>query len=1035
MARNLFGGSSADAAEDVDGSRVPGAVGTVWTGPDSSATQITDLLDIHGNPLINLTSNEQGMVPHFYGPEGVSLVYADFGAGRVAMTPVNTAGDLAQHLLADDPHGSREAAVSEITAQKGAPNGIATLDPNGRVPASQLPALSGDSSGGTLWLNVKNNPYGALGDGVTDDTAAILAAVDDAEYGDVVYFPPGVYVISQPIDLYKRGVTLKGSHSNLMVGPGMVADEWACYLQAAPTFTAGAMITIIGEDDGDHPAINGEQRIESLMLDGSKVPTGSLDGVYARGNVQNVVLRDVCIRQMPNNGIVTAANTKNEWPYSWRLHSVMVDNCHANGIMMEQNTDLTLEDCQVIGCWSSGYKLSNCANTIITHSRAEWNGNYGFHLFGGWGNWPGSGSATMTGCSTDRNGWDGVRIDASGNGAFLVQGLMTRRDGRNGGTGGGGYAGLRLSNQAPVVINGVTCYVGTDDGGTANTSPDYGVRITGARDVQLTGAYLHGALKGLVDDGTNQRVDLHAVAQVAGINYAEARVSSREHINVRHYGAVGDGVIDDRASIQAALDVAASLPGSTVYFPPGYTYGITEYLNILTGTTVMAHGATIKNIGNRGLAKLYRNTDNAQTGYTGHSDIRICGGVWDQNASDGTTGTATALNNGFMLSHNSNVVFEGVTVQNVSSGHAIDVMGSRNVKILNCRFEGFKDNTGDQSSSFREAIQIDWTIPDSGSNGAMDGTPCKNVLVQGCYFGPSSRLGGFGRAIGSHTSYDASTYADGIQILGNRIEATLQEGIRVYAWKNVVIADNVISGTGSASVIVTGPDPAVAGYAIACQDVVIRGNVIGSAGPSSPVRVIGFATARPSGVSISGNRVTGSTTTGVYVSQATAPLITGNQISACTSSSVYVINCTDPSVSDNQSAGSGGTAIGLDTCTGGHVVANVVNGSAGHGVLVSGGSNVSVTANRVVGAQGSGIRATSNAVRPRIIGNTILRNGVTAVWGLDVTASATDALVLNNDLTGSTWPTGTAYNLVGTRQILDWTGATEVAAPGQNLVS
>lgn len=524
MARNLFGGSAADVAEAVDGSRVPGATGTVWDGPGDSALQLTDLQDASGLPIQDLTSNGQGMVGHFYGPDNVDLLYVDFGAGRVALTPVNTAGVLSQHLSASDPHGTRANVLEEINAQKGAASGFATLDTSGKVPSSQLPALSGDGSDGTHWLNVKNNPYGAKGDGVTDDTTAILSAIDDAVYGDVIYFPPGVYIISQPLDLYKRGVSLQGSHSNLMVGPGMVGDEWGCYLQAAPTFTTGAMITIIGEDDGDHPALNGEQRITNLMLDGSKVPAGSLDGIYAKGNVQNVVLRDVCIRQMPNNGIVTAANATDEWPYSWRLHSVMVDNCHVNGMVFERNTDLTLEDCQVIGSWSTGIKLTNCANTIVTHSRVEWNGNYGFHITGGWGNWPGSGSMTMTGCSTDRNGWDGVRVDASGNGAFLIQGLMTRRDGRNGGPGGGGYAGLRLSNTAPVVVTGLSCYVGTDDGGTANTSPQYGVRVSNARDVNVVGAYLHGFTAGLYQEGVNERVRFTETTTVAGNNYSEDRV-------------------------------------------------------------------------------------------------------------------------------------------------------------------------------------------------------------------------------------------------------------------------------------------------------------------------------------------------------------------------------------------------------------------------------------------------------------------------------------------------------------------------------
>jgi parallel beta-helix repeat protein len=250
-----------------------------------------------------------------------------------------------------------------------------------------------------------------------------------------------------------------------------------------------------------------------------------------------------------------------------------------------------------------------------------------------------------------------------------------------------------------------------------------------------------------------------------------------------------------------------------------------------------------------------------------------------------------------------------------------------------------------------------------------------------------------------------------------------------------VIADNVVSGTGSAGILVTGPDPAVAGYAIACQDISIQRNTLGVAGGSSPIRVVGFATARPVGVVIKGNTVSGSGSTGIYVTQADNPMISGNHTRACSSSGVYVVDSLEPLIKGNQSIGAGGTSIGTQGCTGGHITSNLVNGSASHGILVTGGSNNTVRGNKIIGAQGSGIRATSNTVRPRIIGNTILRNGVTATWGLDVTASATDALVLNNDLTGSSWPAGTAFNLVGTRQILDWTGAEGVTAPGQNLVS
>ncbi|MGW5197353.1 right-handed parallel beta-helix repeat-containing protein [Streptomyces spiralis] len=501
------------------------------------------------------------------------------------------------------------------------------------------------------------------------------------------------------------------------------------------------------------------------------------------------------------------------------------------------------------------------------------------------------------------------------------------------------------------------------------------------------------------------------------------------------YGARGNGVADDRAAIQAALDEAYAAGGGIVYLPPGRTYGVSDYLNILSNTTVLAHGATIKGIANRGLAKLYRETDTTFTGYTGHSRIRIRGGIWDVNASDGTTGTVTEIVDAFLMGHNNDVVFDQVTVRNVSGAHGIDMTASQNVRVVGCRFEGFNDPTVDQSSSFREAIQIDWAIPGSGINGAFDNTGCRNVLIQDCYFGPSDRLGGFGRAVGSHTSVSATAWADNIQIIGNQIEATLQEGIRAYAWRNAIIADNVISGNGAPGIIITGPDPAVAGYANACQNISVRGNTVaGPTGGSSPIRVVGFATARPTGVAITGNTVTSSPSTGIYVSQADTPQVGNNKVLACTSSNIYAISCTSPAITGNHVSAAGGASIGVDTCTGGHVAANDVENAGGHGILVSGGSDVMVTGNRVYAAKGSGIRATTSTTRARIMGNTVIRGGQTPI-GLDVTASATDCLIVGNDLTGGGWTAAgaTAFNLVGTRQMLDWSGGS--TAPGLNLAN
>lgn len=60
-------------------------------------------------------------------------------------------------------------------------------------------------------FNVKDPDYGAVGDGSTDDTTAIQAALDaaDAAGGGIVFFPLGDYKITTALTLYP-GVTLQG---------------------------------------------------------------------------------------------------------------------------------------------------------------------------------------------------------------------------------------------------------------------------------------------------------------------------------------------------------------------------------------------------------------------------------------------------------------------------------------------------------------------------------------------------------------------------------------------------------------------------------------------------------------------------------------------------------------------------------------------------------------------------------------------------------------------------------------------------------
>lgn len=61
-------------------------------------------------------------------------------------------------------------------------------------------------------INVKS--YGAKGDGVTDDTAAIQAAIDAlGETGGVIFVPTGTYVISTPLTLTNQGIVIQFASS------------------------------------------------------------------------------------------------------------------------------------------------------------------------------------------------------------------------------------------------------------------------------------------------------------------------------------------------------------------------------------------------------------------------------------------------------------------------------------------------------------------------------------------------------------------------------------------------------------------------------------------------------------------------------------------------------------------------------------------------------------------------------------------------------------------------------------------------------
>ncbi|MFI8531052.1 glycosyl hydrolase family 28-related protein [Streptomyces aquilus] len=592
MARYEFGAGIADyVVQPSDGlwGVAPGAVVTFYSA-STGGTQYTDLLDAGSNPITQVVADAQGFLPRFQGPDGVVGMWASAGgASRAWIEAHNT--------------GTMEVAAGSVRD----------------------------------WLNVLD--FGAVGDNVTDSTAAIQAALAAAPMGGIVYLPAGAYRTSAPLTI-PPAVTLMGTHTNLMAVVGLVDPP--CYIKPLASFTGTSVIEFLDQAEGGYSTISAEHRILNVMIDGSDLTDPGIDGIGAKGNIQNVGLRDVTIRRVTGAGINTQFNA-GFFPYSWRLHRVMVDNTGWHGFAIQVMTDITMVDCQAIGCGANGFEINNAANSQMIGCRAEWNVNNGIHITGDWATGTGSGGMLLGDCSTDRNGYNGVLVDATGNPPIQIDNLHTRRDGRNGGAGGGGYAGLKVdSATVPVLVGMVTCYPGVDDDGTQTNSPQYGARFEDSAYVAVASGFLHAATAGWSDGGGNTvlRRGLNIAERTgptnAPVNAFAAPSGVGGNFTVGGYLAAASGQSDGTWNLWAAAANALNI-GSA-----GGGIAIKEGTNARMGVATLAAGTVT--VANTSITANTRIVPIRQTltGTPGHLSITKNPGV-NFVIDSSTTETSTVL--------------------------------------------------------------------------------------------------------------------------------------------------------------------------------------------------------------------------------------------------------------------------------------------------------------------------------------------------------------------------------------------------------
>lgn len=169
-------------------------------------------------------------------------------------------------------------------------------------------------------VNVKDSAYGALGNGVADDTAAVALAVAvlAAAGGGWLYFPPGTYILSQLAIPSNVRVFGNGRSVTILKKLG-----------------GSAIPLIVGSD-----TTNGNSRIliEGLTVDGNRAnqaPVGDGNCIGVRMDRWSfAALRQVDIKDCATDGVILAATVNDATHFNEYilLEDVHVRNSRRNGL-------------------------------------------------------------------------------------------------------------------------------------------------------------------------------------------------------------------------------------------------------------------------------------------------------------------------------------------------------------------------------------------------------------------------------------------------------------------------------------------------------------------------------------------------------------------------------------------------------------------------------------------------------------------------------------------------------------------------------
>ncbi|KIY71719.1 glycoside hydrolase family 55 protein [Cylindrobasidium torrendii FP15055 ss-10] len=431
-------------------------------------------------------------------------------------------------------------------------------------------AFNPDPAGYKVFRNVKD--YGAVGDGTTDDTAAINAAVQDGSRCGgsiglgtacnsttitpaVVYFPSGTYVVSSPIIAYYT-TQLIGDAKNLPT------------LAASPSFAGIAVIDTDPYIDGGSGAqwyVNTNsffRSVRNFKIDLTRV-AGAATGLHWQVS-QATSLMNVVVEMSQG------ANSQHQ------------------GIYMENGSGGYMGDLVFnggkFGIWvgNQQFTVRNITiNNAVTAIHGAWNWGWTFQR------------VTINNCNVgfelETGSLDGVLHQTVGGEAIIDAVVSNTPIFIQSSTATTSLAGSLVLNN--IQLTNVPTAVGVADGSVVLAGGTTTINSWGQGNVYKGSNSAGTFTQGEIVAANKPSSLLDGNGHIFGKMYPQYETySPSQIISVRAAGAVGDGKTDDT---QALKDIFAKYSGCNIIFFDAGTYVVTDTVTIPAGTQMIGEVWTV----------------------------------------------------------------------------------------------------------------------------------------------------------------------------------------------------------------------------------------------------------------------------------------------------------------------------------------------------------------------------------------------------------------------------------------------------------